>query len=146
MDKRKNRNVIVISIKPQFAHGILNGVKKVEFRRNGCPTEISHLVLYSIVPDQSILGFCEVKNCVIASPDELWKRYGKDGLIKENEFLKYYQGHSTGKCYLLNNPQTFVRPVPLDKCRSFKKSPQSFVYMDEREWINLKRKKVKFQS
>jgi len=42
---------------------------------------------------------------------------------------------------LIEKSFAFIRPVPLSMCKSFSKSPQSFVYMNQNEWINLKRKK-----
>jgi predicted transcriptional regulator len=142
VDKRKNRNVIALSIYPQYAHAILSGEKTVEFRRNGTPVNITHLVVYSTNPDQMILGYCEVAKCIEESPENLWKEFGENGIITKKDFFAYYKSYAVGKCYLLKNPRLFMRPITLDKCQSFSKSPQSFVYVTNNEWKNLKRKKT----
>lgn len=141
MDKGKNRNVIAIAIKPKFAHAILTGQKSVEFRRNGAPKDISHLVLYSTKPDQKILGYCEVRKCIVDTPNKLWENYGKYGFINKKDFKFYYEGYDIGRCYIINKSFEFLRPVPVFKCKSFKSAPQSFVYLEQNEWINFKRKK-----
>ena len=142
MDKRKNRKVIALSIHPQYAHAILSGEKTVEFRRNGTPTDITHIVVYSTNPDQMILGYCEVNKCIEGPPVNLWKDFGKCGVINEKDFFSYYNDYEIGKCYLIKNPRLFLRPITLDKCQSFSTSPQSFVYVTNNEWKNLKRKKT----
>ena len=141
MDKRKNRNVIALSINPRYAHAFFSGEKTVEFRRNGTPVDITHIVVYSTSPDQKILGYCEVRDCVIAPPQILWRDFGKHGFINQDDFFSYYEGYPIGKCYLLKNPLMFLRPLPLTKCQSFSRSPQSFAYVTNNEWNNLKRKK-----
>lgn len=126
---------------PKFAYAILSGDKSVEFRRNGIPKEVSHMVLYSIKPEQKVIGYCEVKNCILDSPQALWRAFGKYGWISENDFYSYFENQSVGKCYLIEKSFAFIRPVPLSMCKSFSKSPQSFVYMNQNEWTNMKRKK-----
>ncbi len=143
MDSRKNNNVIVFSISPEYAHAILAGKKSVEFRRNGAPTKITHIVIYSTKPDQEIVGYSEVENIIEESPNKLWSMFGKFGHINHEDFKSYYLGTTTGKCYLIKKSYRFARPIPLTKCKSFSKAPQSFLYIEQTEWNNLKRKKKK---
>lgn len=141
MDSRKNKHVIAVAITPKFAHAIISGKKSVEFRRNGAPTKISHMVLYSTKPDQKMIGYCVIRECVVASPQILWREFWKYGWINQDDFNSYYEGQSTGKCYIIEKSFEFIRPISLSNCSSFTKAPQSFVYMEQSEWNNLKRKK-----
>lgn len=141
MDKGKNRNVIAVAITPEFGHAILSGEKSVEFRRNGAPIDITHMVLYSTLPEQKLIGYCEVRHCVVASPQIIWREYGRFGCISEEAFLSYYAGENIGKCYIIEKAFRFVRPIALSQCKSFSRAPQSFVYVDRAEWRNLRRKK-----
>jgi len=65
MDKNKTKHVIALAINPVYAHAILSGKKTVEFRRNGVPTAIKNIVIYSTKPDQKLLGYCDVAGCMI---------------------------------------------------------------------------------
>ncbi len=142
MDKSKTKHVITLSINPVYAHAILSGQKTVEFRRNGVPTNIKNIVIYSTKPDQKLLGYCDVAKCIVESPEKLWQNYGKYGFISHHDFSNYYKGAEVGKCYILNNPRSFKLPKPLEKCKSFSTAPQSFAYLDKNEWKNLRRKKA----
>ena len=142
MDKSKNDDVAVFTVKPIYANAIISGEKTVEFRRNGSPSNITYMVVYSTSPDKKIIGVCDVTTCIAASPQNLWRRFRSNGLISRKEFFIYFDGVSTGKCYLLKNPKKFVRPILLKNCWSFSKSPQSFVYIEKKEWIRLKKKKT----
>jgi len=111
------------------------------------PVNISNIVIYSTLPDQKIIGFCRVKDCVVASPEKLWENYKTLGAINETAFFNYYQGYSEGKCYILKNPCLFVRPIPLSKGTTISTPPQSFVYLTGDQWMKIRRKKtVRFQG
>jgi len=137
-----DKDVVVFAIKPYYSHAIMSGKKSVEFRRNGTPTNVKHIVVYSTSPDQQIIGYCEVIECVVASPHTLWRKYGAQGGISRKDFFTYYEGVTKGKCYVLKKPQKFSRPILLKDCWSFSKAPQSFVYLLKDEWKRLKRKKL----
>ena len=64
--------MIALAINPVYARAILSGKKTVEFRRNGVPSNIRKIVIYSTKPDQELLGYCDVKECIVNSPEKLW--------------------------------------------------------------------------
>lgn len=142
MDKAKTTDVIVLSIKPIYANAILSGDKTVEFRKNGIPIDIKTVVLYATQPEQKVVGYFNIKSCAIEHPSVLWEKYGPHGLITFDDFNSYYKGKASGKCFIIKTAYRFKRPIPLNKCKSFMNSPQSFVYIDKSEWINMKRKKL----
>ncbi|MBT3177216.1 MAG: ASCH domain-containing protein [Desulfobacula sp.] len=142
MDKAKTSDVIALSIKPVYADAILSGDKTVEFRKNGIPEDIKSIVLYATQPVQQIVGYFDVKSCEVDDPSKLWENYGGCGHITFDDFNSYYKGKKIGKCFLIENAYRFEKPIPLDKCKSFSKSPQSFAYLLKTEWKNIKRKKL----
>lgn len=142
MDKEKTKDVIAIAIKPFFADAILSGKKTVEFRKNGVPKDIKNIVLYSTLPEQKIIGYCNVIECIIAHPELLWEKYGELGSINYSDFCLYYKNTEIGKCYIIGDVYRFKQPIPLEKCKSFSKAPQSFSYLNKAEWKNFKRKKI----
>jgi predicted transcriptional regulator len=142
MDKEKNTDVIVLSIKPIYANAILSGKKTVEFRKNGIPIDIKTIVLYATQPEQKIIGYIDIKNCEMDHPSVLWEKYGENGLITFNDFNSYYEGKTIGKCFIIETVYKFTKPIPLNKCKVFTNSPQSFVYLNKSEWGKMKRKKL----
>ena len=133
--------MITLAISPVYAHAILAGKKTVEFRRNGVPSKIQKIVIYSTKPDQKILGYCDVTKCIVDSPEKLWQDFGEFGFISHYDFSSYYKGYEVGKCYVLENPRSLKNPLTLDECKTFSTAPQSFAYLDKNEWRNLRRRK-----
>lgn len=140
MNKTKMTDVIIIPIKPVYANAILSGEKTVEFRKNKIPTNIKTMVLYSTKQEQKIVGYFNVKDCEVAPPDELWRKYGRVGHISFNDFNSYYKGKKLGKCFLVKDVYQFKTPILLENCASISKAPQSFAYLLQSEWKYIKRK------
>lgn len=130
-----------MAVNPKYSRAILSGEKRVEFRRNGVPSDIKTIVLYSTKPDQKILGYCDVKGCIVDAPDKLWQNYGKFGFITRRDFKKYYNGYEVGKCFILDNPKKFCNPIPINRCKTLSTAPQSFAYLEKNEWRNFRRRK-----
>lgn len=137
MVKKQNRNIIVLSIHPQYGNAILQGVKKVEFRRNGVPEEIKGIVLYATTPIQGIIALIEITDCIVASPAQLWKMYGSVGMITRKDFNEYYKEYQIGKCYTIGNVFPFNIPLNLKKWAGLSNPPQSFAYMGDANWEEL---------
>ena len=102
MDKTKTKDVIALSIKPDYANAILSGKKTVEFRKNGIPIAVKTIVLYSTQPEQKIVGYFDVKSCEVAPPSVLWEKYGKFGHICFDDFNLYYKNKPSGKCFIVD--------------------------------------------
>jgi predicted transcriptional regulator len=75
-----------MSIHPEFVRLILNGNKKVEFRKIRFSMNISYVVIYATLPIKKIVGYFEVKNINTASPDELWRSYENIAGIEKERF------------------------------------------------------------
>lgn len=79
MVKTKNRRVVFLPIKPEFAHKIINGEKNIEFRKKFSSQEVETIVIYSSSPEKRVIGYATVDSIVIDTPDSLWKRFYKKG-------------------------------------------------------------------
>jgi predicted transcriptional regulator len=144
MDKATDRNVIMISIHPQFAEAIFRGEKKVEFRKLNIPKHVEYIVLYVTAPESKIAGYFRVKDVVEDFASELWKRFRDVSGTTEEFFFKYYGEAGKGRGFLVDDVNILQNPIPLDKINgSSGKPPQSFSYIDNRTWGNLLRCKKK---
>lgn len=141
MAKATHRNVIMISIHPEFANAIFRGDKKVEFRKLNIPRHIEHVVLYVTAPERKIAGYFSVKDIVEAKPSELWKKYQKVSGTTEDFFFDYYQQQEVGLGLLVDQVEVFQNPLTLDHTTSGGRPPQSFSYVDSSLWKALKRRK-----
>lgn len=119
--------IALLSIHPRYAQAIMAGTKRVEFRKQAFARPVSHIVIYETAPTGRIVGAARVAACHVASPAELWKRYGEVGAIDPTDFDGYYAGRESGVAIQLDGS-----PVPLDLPLSAVgqgRPPQNFTYL-----------------
>ncbi|WP_419175601.1 ASCH domain-containing protein [Desulfosediminicola sp.] len=144
MDKAANKNVIMISIHPQFAKAIFRGEKTVEFRKFNIPRHVEFVVLYVTAPESKIVGYFKVKDVIEDDAPALWRRFKDVSGTTKEFFFKYYGEQGKGRCFLVDDVNVLQNPISLDNFNGGKgRPPQSFSYVDKAAWGNLKRRKKK---
>lgn len=141
MAKTTPKNVIMISIHPEFANAIFTGVKKIEFRKINIPKHIEHVVMYVTAPEARITGYFRVKDVVDAKPSELWDKFREVSGTTKDFFFKYYGDQNVGRGFLVDQVEVLLNPIKLDQIAHVSKPPQSFTYVDRVLWKTLKRRK-----
>ncbi len=89
----KNDNLLLISVKPQYAKKILEGKKTIELRKSA-PQRINKdtlMLIYVTSPINELWGVCKIKNIIKDNPKKLWERVGVQTGITEEEFNSYYK-------------------------------------------------------
>ena len=126
--------MMVLSLRPRFAHAILSGVKTVELRRTEPKIRVPTLALiYASTPVRALLGTCVVTSVESGHLGALWQVHGAGSGLDHGEFLNYFEGVQSGTALSLASPTQFSRPVPLVELRSRPngfRPPQSFSYVD----------------
>lgn len=138
MDSRKNKNVILLPIFPEYATAIMNGKKKVEFRKINIPNSIKHVVVYSTSPENKVVGTFEVENITKAPPRSLWRRYKDIGCVTKNFLFEYYNKHELGLAIHVGKVKEVSKPLTLSKLKKGLAPPQSFRYLEFDEWEKVK--------
>ena len=130
--------VIIMSIHPVFATRILQGEKRVEFRKHRPRKELSHVLIYATAPTQRIVGYFEVEGIDEAHPREIWARFGKVGGIASEHYWAYY-GRKR-RAYAIRVGRAFKLSVPrsLYSLCGTMRPPQSFCYAKPRDLQTLK--------
>lgn len=130
-------DVLVISLKPEFANKILSGSKKIELRK--CSPRLNNgslVIIYATAPIKSVVGYCILQEVISASPNEVWNSYKEDLGIDKNRYFEYYQGYSKAVGLKVNQVKTLRESIPLSKIREqwprFS-PPQSFLYIPKLE-------------
>lgn len=121
--------VALFSIHPRYAQAILDGSKRVEFRRQGLPQDVSHVVIYATSPTQRVVGMFEVAGIDKVSPVSAWKQYNQIGGIEKTAFERYYTGANYAFVIQVRNPKTFAAPFLLADLDDNLRPPQSFMYL-----------------
>ncbi len=120
--------VALLSIKPIYANAILDGKKKVEFRKRPFKRAVSHVVIYATTPVQRIVGWFQTKRLEQMSPSALWKRFASVGGISRDDFDIYYNGSESGVAIHVDQPRRLANPIPIKRIK-VSAAPQSFVYL-----------------
>lgn len=132
------RNVLLLSIRPEYALKIFNGTKKIELRRVRPRLEKGDLVIvYVSSPTKALLGSFEVERVIEKLVIHLWQDVEEQAGINLKEFFNYYQGKTVGFGICLRNIQTFHPPIELERLRrewSEFRPPQGYRYLTPGEF------------
>lgn len=121
--------VALFSIRPHYADAILAGTKTVEFRRQGLPDDVTHVVIYSTAPVQRIVGMFEIADIDKTTPTRAWKKYGHVGGIAQTPFERYYTGAANAYVIGVRNARTFDTSVAITDLDPNMRPPQSYMYL-----------------
>ncbi len=129
--------MIFLPIKPKFALAIHEGQKKVEFRKiNISKTLDKYCIVYASSPIKKIIGYFELENVEIDSPDIIWKKYEKVGAISKKEFKNYYYEDNFAVALKIKKYIPFKQGIDPKEILEDFSIPQSFCYL-KREQIKL---------
>ncbi|MDF1554523.1 MAG: ASCH domain-containing protein [Deferrisomatales bacterium] len=123
--------VALFSINPEYAKQIMDGSKRVEFRKNGFDSNLGYVIVYATTPVKKVLGFFEVSGVERASPLDLWRRHKQHGGIKYGDFRKYYAGKKTAVAIGVGRLCLLGKPIDLAALGDGLIPPQSFCYVGE---------------
>lgn len=123
---------ILMSIKPKYAHAILEGKKKVEYRRivpKG-NDEYGVVYVYSSLPDGKVIGEFGYDSIVSLPVDELWDKTKDVGYIEKADFDRYFNGKKDGHAFNVTCAVHYSEPKSL-KDFGLSRPPQSWCYINE---------------
>jgi len=121
---------ILFSINPEHVENILQGTKKVEYRKIRCRRDdIDTVLIYSTSPVQRVVAQAKLMGIIEDNPDSVWKKTKTVSGITHEFFEKYFAHRDIAVAYKLGPIERFAIPK---KLREFGigAAPQSFVYVD----------------
>jgi predicted transcriptional regulator len=131
MARKEADAVILLSVKPQFACAIMDGTKRVEFRRVRFLRKARAVVVYATAPVGRVLGWFEPAFIEDGSPDAMWKKHAQVGGITLGEYRKYYQGAKRAVVLGVGKVHRFGSGLELgDLGPAELRPPQSFRYLN----------------
>jgi predicted transcriptional regulator len=120
--------VALLSIKPTYAEAILEGRKKVEFRKTKFQRAVTHIVIYATAPIKRVIGWFMTGDFHESSPTRLWRRFSAVGGISRVPFESYFKGRETGIAIDVHKPRRLKTSLLLARITS-KPPPQSYAYL-----------------
>lgn len=129
MAATNDRVVVLLSVHPEYAESILDGSKRVEFRKTRFRNSPDLAVLYATSPMMRIVGYFKVKGIDTKSVDGLWRKYGKVSGMSRDSFRSYYGDSKVGVALSVGEAKRLRRPMPLSSVLKPATPPQSFRYL-----------------
>ncbi|PKM47319.1 MAG: hypothetical protein CVV03_03635 [Firmicutes bacterium HGW-Firmicutes-8] len=121
---------VLLSIKPEFANKIFNGLKKFEFRRLIFKrTDVEKVVVYASAPISMVIGEFEIDKILHEELPNLWNLTKKYAGITEEYFYDYFSDKNQGYAIKIKSSIKYETPYSL-KSRYGITPPQSFVYVE----------------
>ena len=122
-------SVVLLSMHPRYVQAILDGHKRVEFRKAAFRRNVQLAVMYATSPVMKIVGFFEVTKIDKGSPQTVWRRYGKLGSTDEAFFFSYYGSRKSAIAISIGEVTKLERPLSLSEFHESVRPPQSFRYL-----------------
>ena len=130
--------VALISIRPHYVEKILSGEKRLEFRRSWAADSIDVLVIYSSSPTQKIVAAVNVVGVTEGSPTALWElAKEKGGGVTRQVIYDYFEGKKSGFAIEIADVLEFERPVDPKKVFKGFLAPQSFRYLEAKDYNKI---------
>ena len=135
------QNILLLSIRPEYAESILSGTKTVELRRTRPRVSAGDSVLiYISAPTMALSGKFEVADVISTTPSSLWRKVRTQSGITRKEFNEYYAGASVGYGIIVGKVWAFQERLPLNHLR--KKipgfhPPQGYLYLSRHDTKRL---------
>lgn len=121
---------VLLSIKPEFADLIFQGIKKFEFRKSIFKRpDIKTIVVYSSSPVQKVIGEFEIETILTDKVEKIWNKTKKFSGIDKEYYNEYFQNKENAFAIKIKNVKKYKTPLCLKK--DFKlHPPQSFLYLE----------------
>ena len=133
---------ILLSVRPRFAHAILDGTKSAEVRRRfPSQPDRATVFLYSSTPERAVLGTVHLDAIDRPQADDVWNLYHDRIEIEEASLNDYLEDVDAAAILRISAPHRWDTPVPLSDLRRIigVEPPQSFRYLDDDQSHRLTR-------
>lgn len=129
MDSSTTGRQVVMSVHPRYAEAIMDGRKRVEFRKRPLADDVALVWVYATAPVQRIVGYFEVGATMTATPRRLWREFKDIGCINRADFFRYYAGSAVGTGIRITDAKRLDIPAPICELLPSGVPPQSFAYV-----------------
>ncbi|MBD2105530.1 hypothetical protein [Nodosilinea sp. FACHB-13] len=131
------QNIVLLSIKPEFAERIFSGEKKYEFRKTLFKSSsVKKIVVYASSPVKKIIGEFEIDCILSLKVDELWLKTCQHSGISKDFYDYYFDGKCIGHAIKIKNTVRYFKPKDLISY-NLHFAPQSFIYLPDTQGKQL---------
>ncbi|MBS1772812.1 MAG: ASCH domain-containing protein [Bacteroidetes bacterium] len=120
---------VLLSIKPEFANKIFEGIKTFEFRKIIFKNpHVKTIVVYASSPVQKVIGEFEIDNILSLSPELLWEQTKEGSGISKEFFFQYFADKEIAHAIKIKKAKKYRKPLSIKEDFNAY-PPQSFIYL-----------------
>lgn len=120
---------VLLSIKPEFAFKIFEGVKRFEFRKVIFKNpNVKTVIVYASSPVQQVIGEFEIDDILSSNPNEIWEQTKKYSGISEDFFYEYFADREIAHAIKIKEIKKYKTPLSLKEDFNVL-PPQSYLYL-----------------
>jgi predicted transcriptional regulator len=121
---------VLLSIKPEFADRIFQGLKRYEFRRTLFKDRsVKRIIVYASTPIRKVIGEFEVVDILELEKEYLWEQTKDYSGIPKDYFDEYFRGRERGYAIEIGEARLYDTPLELSENFNVERPPQSFMYL-----------------
>lgn len=128
---KRSSTIAFLPIKPRYAHRIVSGQKRFEFRKASFASDVSHIVIYASTPVMKIIGVAEISSIGVASPTATWENTKHAAGISRQAFREYFFGKKLAYAIAIENVCALENWVSPHEVQVGFRVPQSFSYVNQ---------------
>jgi predicted transcriptional regulator len=128
---RKDRVVMLLSIRPSFAAKLYDGTKRIELRRVRPTRPVTKVLVYETSPVKRITGWFTLRWIRLFSPSRAWSEFRAQLGVTRKAFRSYFRDRRAAVLLAVSRARRFASGVRLSAVRSGMRAPQSFFYLDK---------------
>ena len=121
---------VLLSIKPEYAFKIFEGVKKYEFRKIVFKNpNIKTVLVYASSPVQRVIGEFEIDDIFSLAPNRLWEETKEFSGISEQFFFEYFADREIAHAIKIKNTKKYRKSLSIQEDFNVATPPQSYTYI-----------------
>lgn len=121
---------VLLSIKPEFAFKIFEGVKKYEFRKAIFKREgVTKVIVYASAPISKVIGEFEIAEIIHDELERLWQETNRYAGIEEDYFYQYFAERETGYAIKIQKARRYEDELCIKQHFGIT-PPRSFAYVN----------------
>ncbi|MEC3905539.1 ASCH domain-containing protein [Tamlana sp. 2201CG12-4] len=132
----QSKDLLIISVKPEYARKILKGEKTIELRK--CAPKKAgkddYILIYVTAPVKELWGIYKIENIIKEKPITLWENFGEKTGITKQEFNNYFKENKNAFGIQLQEVKNlFKHSIKLDNLKNLIPGfmpPQTYSYID----------------
>ena len=135
-------NILLISVKPEFAEKIMRGEKTIELRKSA-PKKVDiedYILIYVTSPVKELWGIGKINKIIKDNPVNFWNNHGSKTGVSESQFKSYYKTNKSAFGIELKEIRNFskfsIELKHLKKAFPTFMPPQTYSYV-KRNQINF---------